>query len=281
MSTDNEKKEAAEASQDVKTGKKRSWKKILGVTAVSAVVLFAVIILALDIIVAGAVRNIGPLVTGTPVELDSVSINLFRGRVELKGFRIGNPEGYQKENAFELEKLVVHVEPASLFTRKIMVPEITVNGVMVDFEVSLDGSSNLADLKNNMLKKAEEADAAAEAGVQTEAAKEPESGSTPAGKKENPQVVIALLDFSGMQVCFGNNAAVPIPGLRMENLGGGRPLAEQVNEFFVKLIAEVSGVAAEKGIKALGDNLRDAVGGAVSGSREELKSSLDKLKKLF
>ena len=62
---------------------------VSGIVLAVLIALLAVILLLRNVIVEQAVTRIAPLVTGTPVQVDKFSSNLFTGEIILKGFKVG------------------------------------------------------------------------------------------------------------------------------------------------------------------------------------------------
>ena len=276
---------------DKKTGKRRHallW-RILLIILIVLVVAGVALVLFLDQMVAGAVRTIGPRVTGTSIVLEDVKINLLRGRVELVGFKVGNPPGYQKPDAFVLDSFICRVQPGSLLSDKIVVEEVLIDGMIVDFEPSITDGSNLAVIQKNVEKFA--------GGEKTEepaaepAADEPDAGGEKAAKK----VVIRLLRVAGVGLSVGSAVGITLPEITLTDLGEGRSMGEVIEEFYVALMRSVSEVASSELLKATGEGLKklgDDVGqaGADLGKSlnktgddlgKDVNKAVDKLKQLF
>lgn len=276
METEESKKEpVVEQAPQRRKLTRKDWWKIGGIAAAALGLILIVGILLLDVVVAEAVRNIGPKLTGTPVTLESVSIKLFRGRFELNNLVVGNPPGYQLKNAFELKRLVVQVDVNSLMTKDIRVPEVLVNGMLVDFEPDAGGSSNLWKIRSNILDFLHRHWGGGPDEPSTDSGA---ASDVPAEPKEKTNVMIGLLTASDMQLCFGTAAAVALPTITLENFGGEKSLTKVVDEFFDLLLRDVSTQAARKGIQALGNSVDKAL---ESENGKGLKGTVDELKKLF
>ena len=68
-------------------------------------------------IVKAAVEKAGPVALGVPVKLESAKFQLLRGHVSLKGFALGNPEGFSTEKAIGVGEVTV-LPPAGLVRRE-------------------------------------------------------------------------------------------------------------------------------------------------------------------
>ena len=275
---DMKKTEAAAAAEDAPVAakeapkKKKNWLTVLKWTGI---VLLAVILLGLvfrDYIVMGLVPKIGELVTGTPVKLASFSSS-FDGKVRLEGLQVGNPPGYQQPNALVLESIYVKVNPGTLFSNRIEVDEIIIKGLKTNYEMRLDGSSNLSDIEKNIDKynkksrKKKDRDDKEEKPEESSAGREREK----APKKE---VVIHLVkvsdsSFSLSSQLLKSNVNLVLPPVELTEIGGGSSLGDTVYALYdqvLLVILQGAGVATDglsdlgKTFKGVSDTLLDSAG---------------------
>lgn len=101
------------------------------VSIVIVLVVGAVIaaVMNLGSIVEGAVEKHGPQVTQTPVNLQGVHINLFKGSAQLDGFEVANPAGFSSPYVFKANTFRVKIDPMSLQSEVIVIEDITIEGV--------------------------------------------------------------------------------------------------------------------------------------------------------
>lgn len=266
----------AEENGERKPRRRKRLLKWLGIFLIGLVVVLAIALICRDVIVKQAVTRVGSMVTGTKVELDAFSSSLFGGSAEITGFRVGNPEGYQNPEAFRVEKVVVRLNPGSIFSSKIEVFEVSVSGMRVDFEMRLDGSSNLTDIQKNVEQFAGTGDA------------EPAEEQTPAEVEETEsasekQLVIRLFQVSDSRVSLSSNvlkttADIPLPPIEMTDVGEGKTMGETFQELYAQLIVSISkAVAATDYLKDLGSSLQKSG----EGLSQEIKSGIDQFKDIF
>lgn len=264
-------------AQKPRRGRKKLL-KWLGIFLIGVVVLLVVALICRDVIVEQAVTRIGSMVTGTKVELDSFSSSLFGGSAKLSGFRVANPEGYRNPEAFRLDTVVVRLNPGSIFSSKIEIYEVSVTGMRVDFEMKLDGSSNLTDIQKNVERFAGtgEAKPAKQAG---EAPAE-ETASSEASEK---QLVIRLFQTSDSRVSLSSSmlkttADIPLPPIELTDVGEGKSMGETFRDLYAELILAISrAVAATDYLKDLGSSLQKSG----EGISQEIKSGIDQFKSIF
>lgn len=193
-------------------------------------------------IVKAGVEQVGPIITKTKVKLDGASVSIFSGSGELKGFELGNPEGYKTPNAIKMGSVGVTVAPMSVFSDKVVVKSVRILAPEITFETDLKGN-NLSKILAN---------------VQEMAGTNAPSQTTPAGKKKALQVdevVIAggTINLSA-SIMGGKSAALPLPEIRLDQMGQG-PEGITPAEMAAKVLGAItSGTlkAVAQGAAALG-----------------------------
>ena len=122
-------------------------KKLLitgGVIAVLLIVTLVVVGFSLGKIIKTGVETVGPKITGTDMKLDSANLSLLSGSGTLKGFLLGNPQGFKTPSAITAGAVSVGVQPKSLFSDKIHVTHVRVEGAEVTFEGTIGTANNLS-----------------------------------------------------------------------------------------------------------------------------------------
>src|SRR3954470_1279369 len=107
------------------------------------VVLIAVVFgfLFLGSIVKAGVENVGPMVTKVPVKLGVAEVSVFSGKGKLKGFELGNPEGYKTPNAMKVGTISIEVVPKSVLGDKIVIHSVRVEAPEITYETDLKGNN--------------------------------------------------------------------------------------------------------------------------------------------
>jgi hypothetical protein len=140
---------------------KKLW---IGLAVVGLAIVVAVIWLlgSLDRIVENQIESIGTGLTGVPVRVGSVGIDLKSGTGQIGDLRIGNPEGYETADAFEMSLLRLDIDLDSLGKRPLVLDELIIDSPVVNLEINQRGGSNLKEILDNMSKNGQQADARAE-----------------------------------------------------------------------------------------------------------------------
>lgn len=243
---------------------------LLLIAVIAAIGLF----LSLNSIVKNGVTAFGPEVIKAPIQLDGVSISAFSGAGEIRGLVVGNPEGFKTPNAVKLGTASLQVKPMSLLGDKIHVQSIKADAAEITFEGSLSGS-NLGKIQENV-----DAYVAALLGPADKSKKS-------AGKKLQVDEIIisnAKINLS-MTILGGKSATVPLPEIKLNNLGQGADgvtpaevIKVVVKEIMTKTTAAVGDFLSGAG-KALTDAAKNVGGAAADAAKSVTKGIGDLFKK--
>jgi uncharacterized protein involved in outer membrane biogenesis len=185
--------------------------RIAVVLLILVVVLAVVGLFYLGNIVKSGVERVGPAVTKVPVKLDSAKVSVFGGMGVLKGFVIGNPEGYKSPEAISVGTVSVSLVPRSVLSDKVVIRSIKVEAPVITFEKNSLTGSNLEKILDNL------------GGEKKPTDPSPEPAKPSEGSSKKLQVDEFII--TGAKV----NATVPIvgtytvalPELKLANLGQG------------------------------------------------------------
>jgi hypothetical protein len=238
-------------------------KKIL--LGVAVVVLFGIgggawwLYSSLDSLVASAIRQYGPEITGVSVKLASVSIKPADGSATLRGLALGNPPGFKTERALSLGEISMTLDIGSLTRDVILIKDISIIRPDVTYEHAA-GGSNLDVIQRHVEKYV-----AAKAGGKSDAK---DKGP---GKKfiiEHVYLKDAKAEVSA-EILKGKTVSVPVPNLHLTDIGkktNGATAGEAVKQIFGAITASVTKAASsvfsgvvdgvKKGAGAVGDSIK-------------------------
>lgn len=244
----------------------KTKKILLGVAIVVGVGLIALVVvttLFLDSIIKKGVETVGPHITQTDMRLAGVSLSVFSGEGKLKGFFLGNPEGFKAESAVQVERISVGVRPASVLSDKIHVTHVHVIDPHITFEAPG------LNLKANNLSKILENVQSATGGADTNQA----AADTGAGKKI--QIDDFLLSGAKVRVKTGLSAgqtiSVTVPDIHLTDLGkesDGVTPAEVTSRVMKELVNSIL-PAAQKAVTDVGKGATDAAEKAAKGTVDQ------------
>ncbi len=254
---------------------KKSWGKKIAKIALTVLIVLVVLVLLLlwqiDRVAATATRTVGSAITGTKVDVESISIRPLAGAVKIKGFTVGNAEGFHNPTAIKVGNLHVALNISSVLTDKIVVDHLEISDVAIDMEYGISKGSNLDALLKNVEKNTGADKKKAQAAKEEKKAEE-----KPAAQK---QVVIRKLILKDSKVTVSSGLlkttmSIPLVPISMENVGEKTDMAGAIQEVLVRIMAEIANVvnfdAIGKGIVSGADAVgkgANAVGkGVVSGA---------------
>ena len=222
-----------------------------GVLLVAAGVVAAVVLGQLGRLIEDGVESHGPALTGTDVALGGASVSIFSGEGELTNLRIGNPDGYSDDRAFDLGKIRIAVDPASLASDVIHIRTLVVDGPKLLAEFNPEGRNNLRQIMDHV----------------KAAARSAGGTSTKAGADSGPQKKLIIDEFRfenaearALAPAFKLDKTLKIPPVVLRNLGakqGGAAAADIANQIMRPVVDATVGAATREYIKAQRDKLSD------------------------
>ena len=242
--------------------RKKSWKRRLLNILIGILIVLVLLVIFRDFAIKHSVEKAGSLIVGTPIKCGHFSSSL-SGKVHIKDLTVGNPEGYHNPHAFKLGEVRVDLNVGTIFSEKVEVRDVYVEGVSVDYELKL-GRSNLGEIQKNLERF-------------TPADKNNPDSADEGGTDNAQQAVIRHLKVENTALTFSNatlktTLKMPLPGLELENLGDGKPIGETLNEFFSLILTSI-----KKAVTGAGGAVVDAVGGAVSGIGDTISNTVKKV----
>lgn len=234
-------------------------------TLVIVLVLTVVIIyFSLNSIIASGITSFGTQATGTKVEVSSVNISPFSGTLKIKGLCVANPKNYHSENAFAINSFYVNMNLKSIFSDKIIINEVLIEDVTVDFEPSISKGSNLQEINDNI-------------SAYTASGKTP---SREIEQKPGKKVVVKhLLIQNGMITVSSNliktNIKVPMLKIEINDIGEGRDtsVGEVFQEVYIQMLEGIS--SSVSGIEGISlDSIKNLDKKDINDKIKSLQSTL-------
>ena len=181
-----------------------------------------------------AINVVGPKLTQTDLSVESVGLNPIFGSGSIKGFQMGNPEGFSGTTSLSLDNVELDVDVGSLFGGEtIIIEKLHILGPNVAYERTF-GSSNVAEVLKNV-----------------EAFKTDVLG--PTNKEETGEIrfIIKELIIDGGKVGMtiaGQTLSIPMPKLEQREIGtaqGGIAPSEAVGEILSLMLKSIGSATAE------------------------------------
>ena len=233
--------------------------KIIAGVIVGIIVIIAVAVgvfyFNLDKVIITAVEKYGSEVTKTDVVLKEVDLDLTSGKGALKGFSVGNPEGFKEDHSIKFDSIEVAVNIAESNDKLIHISEVRVDQPSIVYEVN-QTTNNLDSIRNNV-------DAfMKEKGLSGGESKESDSS------EEGPKVIIDNVYINGGKIrvitpmLANQKIEGTLPNIHMKDIGkkeGGASPAEVAVKIMNELTGSAMGVITDLGIgKNLGNLLQNA-----------------------
>lgn len=260
---------------------KKSWLKRIFKFFAWLIVILAILIIAvylsLGLIVKKAITTAVPPITGTTVDVDDIDLSLLGGHVSIKGFKIGNPEGFAAPSIFELGSIAVEFDPKSILTDKIIIKKVAIDKTSAAAEINKRGEVNIMLLQQNIenyLNKTPTTPA-----PQKEADKAPAKDSS-GGKK----VVIKQLNIDNTKLqlgAIGQIVTINLPDIHKTGIGEEKGKSKTLPETIATILSYFS-EASVKGIAQSGNQLfmqgLENTKAMLKQGREALNQQLDNVK---
>lgn len=179
-----------------------------GVLVVVIVVVAVVVLGQLGRIVKHGVETVGPGLTGTSVTLDGARISVFSGDGALDDLRIGNPQGFSSEYAFDLDEVAIGIDVKSVTGDVIHIRSVVIDGPRLTAEFDAAGFSNLKAILDHVRK----------GGRRAPAQKDDDGGA-------QPKLIIDEFRFENAEVralaeAYQLDKTLKIAPIVLKNLGG-------------------------------------------------------------
>ncbi len=117
------------------------WIMLTGVFAAILVAALIAVYFHLDRIALEAIERGGGYATGVPTHLDSANLSLWRSELGLTRLAIENPEGFTAPSFLEMQTGTVAFDLRSFFRKRVVVPRINLEGLVLNLEERSGGSN--------------------------------------------------------------------------------------------------------------------------------------------
>ena len=234
----------------------KSWKRRAAILSILLVAGMVFLMWNMGSLVQSTIVKTGSQLLGTPVTLDSVRINPFKGTGELRMLAVANPTNYSEGPAVEIQEIAAQIQPTSLMGEKIRVPSLAISRVKVAYERHLK-SGNLESLIQHL---------------------EEQLATWPTDQESHFQV--DLLTLKDIQVEISTPIleqpllSLQLPDMTLEHLGAedkGVTASEITNHIMRHLLDQLLAEFDEEGWQGLLKRFDSPAGGALPPKFNEVK----------
>lgn len=204
----------------------------------------------------GVMETEGRAATGTNVSVDSVSFDVLKGKVTIKGLSVANPDGFEDANALAVDEISVSLNLSRTRPSLIVVDEVYVGNPQIRYE-EVSGRSNLDAIQGSADGSSSDADE---------------------GTSKGPKFIVSRVEFTdGELLVLGLSVANPeidavMPGFVLTDIGereGGVSAEEVAREITVAVTGRVIEAVLTGAIFDLitdpADGIKDTLGGIFGG----------------
>lgn len=253
-----------------------------------AIVLLIVLVLAvvaaglfMDKAIKAGIETVGPAITQVEIKLDAVALSLLSGSGKIQGLVVGNPTGFKSPTAIRVGKASLALQPGSLFSDKIVIRSVAMEGPEITFETDLR-SNNLSKLLANV-----EAATGSQNKAPATQPSTPSSSPAPAKSSKKLEVddfLIRDAKVNVMVTTLGKSLTLTLPEIHLTGLGTGpegitpAELTRQVIQAIEKVSAQAS-TAAVSDLGKQASDLTKEISKNPAGAAEKLNKSLGGLLK--
>jgi len=218
-------------------------KKFLLVTVTLLVILFLGITFSLDRIVKSGIESFGSDITGTRVQVESVSISPISGAGTISGFTVANPGDFEGEMMMSITEFSISLDVMSLLSDEIFIHEILLSEPGFYVEQTVSG--------NNVLQILDNIDATAES------------------ETSETSMIIERFYMENAEIFVGARfgedveASYVIESLELRDIGregGNTDTIQTIANLADKIADEVLTEAVKNGIESIRDAVRDLFG---------------------
>ena len=250
--------------------------------AIIGLILLAILTLPLWIgpVVTGVANSVVPGIVKTDFRLNEFGLNQYSGSLHVGDMKLANPtnSNFTQENCVELDKFDLKLKPLSVFTKKIHIDDITLDGLLVVTTITADNFIQISKNASGESGKVEEGEGrlkiAESAGEAPEAAREPAKEEPAPAKKashgeDGTHVVIDKLTLKNITVKIGM-VPIPLPPIVLEGIGAEKEEGATLEDVWVAVITNV-----QKAMSAIGGALGDLGKGAISLGADTVNAAGD------
>ena len=209
------------------------------------IILCAALYFARNTLIARSVEKIAPSFTGTPVALESVDLQIFKGTLSLRNLKVGNPQGFSQKDIFAVDKVDVALKPLSLLGNKIVIKNITVDGVTLNYEI-VGNKSNLSVIQDNL------------SGNVKKPVQQSKANAAPKDEKSSKSVVIDSLLIENVRAgayVSGVGMTLTLPSVRLTDIGKSKPstMRDVIEKVLTVFSKETVSAISKETVKAVKD----------------------------
>lgn len=209
----------------------------------------------------------GSQLTGTSVQVAKVELDIIKGKGEIQGFSLANPQGFSDSPLMKTDVLRLIVNPASAIEPPVSVDEVLIQSPLVRYEVNAQGKGNINVLLNNL---------------KSDQPSQPSTTEQESAPMDTPKMMAKRVAVTQTQLVLdltalgGKVYEETLPDFVAENIGvpEGLPPQELGKEIAKAMLARIADEAEKKQKEKLKNKVKDKIEEKI---KDKLGSFLEKL----
>lgn len=239
---------------------------IVGIIVLVVVGIGAYVALNSGSLVKSALEEFGPQFLGVDVNVSEVNLELTQGSAQVKGLRLGNPEGYAGDDMMSLDETKVVLDTGAISETLVVMKQVLIDGATVN-AIANGQRTNFQQLMDNLDSAAGSAD----------------SGSSESSGPEM-KFIIDRFDFTNAKASLSSDLlgdlSLNIPDIHLEDIGrksNGATAAEIAQQILKPISAAISSEAVNQGLDIDGvkanvtEKITEKLGSGLKGLTDRLK----------
>lgn len=217
-------------------------------------------------LVKSAIEEFGPQYLGVDVGVSEVNLELTEGSAQIKGLRMGNPQGFSGPDMMALDEIKVVLDTSQISETLVVMKEVVIDGAAVT-AIAKGQRTNFQQLMDNLgVSSSSEETAASEAdGVTT-------------------KFIIDRFNFTNAKASLDSDILgqleLNIPDIRLKDIGrksNGATAAELAEQILKPITAAISKEAVNQGLDIEGvkanvrGKIEEKIGSGLKGLTDRLK----------
>lgn len=206
------------------------------------------------------IETYGPEFLGADVGVDAVDLSLTEGAGEIRGLRIGNPQGFEGPDAMRLGKIKLVLDTDNISEELVVLKQVEIDGAEIA-AIAKGKATNLEQLMDNVV---------AAAGIE-----ETDDSSS------EMLLIIDRLDFTNVKTSVSSDVlgdvSLDIPDIHLKDIGrasNGATAAEVTKQLLEPIYKSVSRELIAQGLNldvdGLKSNIKDSIGKKIGGGLKGL-----------
>lgn len=239
---------------------------IVGILVLALIAVGVFVVLNSGDLVKRGIEEFGPQYLGVDVGVSEVNLELTQGSAQIKGLRMGNPEGFAGPDMMALDEIKLVLDTSQISETLVVIKEVVIDGAAVT-AIAKGQRTNFQQLMDNL--------GVSSSAEQTTATQEPETAT---------KFIIDRFAFTNAKASLTSDIVgdlqLDIPDIRLQDIGrksDGATATEVAQQILKPISAAISKAAVNQGLDIEGvkanvrEKIEEKIGSGLKGLTDRLK----------